>query len=266
MPTGDFRIRHSAIGIRQSGARQVKNSEKSPPRSATTSERLRWVREIVFGRRSKTAFARKLGMTLMQYDYYERRRALPLESLPRVMELTRIHPKWLYTGAGDPFLPEGVQFPEGGKAIDLINDLIEREIGRGTPRGKSAAREEAEGRFLPVLATASAAGHDRIAYNSEHAPGREKLPGDLHLIRVEGDSMVPVALPGQYILCTKDDPASGDLAVIELAEDDELYFKRVYYRGNQVEMVSVNPDPKYPPKLAPRKAVRRMHKVWGVKF
>jgi len=245
----------------------MEHSEKSPRRSATPPERLRWVRENVFGRRSKTAFARKLGMTLMQYDYYERRAALPLESLPRVMELTRVHPKWLYTGAGESFLPAGVQFPEGGKAIDLINDLIEREAGRDTLRGKSAAaRAEAEGRFLPVLATASAAGHDRVAFTVEHASGREKLPGDLHLIRVEGDSMVPVALPGQYVLCTKDEPASGDLAVIEVAEDDEIYFKRVYYRGNQVEMVSVNPDPKYPPRLAPRKTVRRLHKVWGVKF
>jgi len=201
----------------------------------------------------------------MQYDYYERRASLPLESLPRVMELTRVHPKWLYTGAGEAFLPAVVHFPEGRKAIDLINELIEREAGRGALRGKSAWREE-ESRFLPVLATASAAGHDRIAFSVEHAPGREKLPGDLHLIRVEGDSMVPVALPGQYVLCTKDAPTSGDLAIVELAEDDELYFKRVYYRGNQIEMVSVNPDPKYPPKLSPRKAVRRMHKVWGVKF
>jgi hypothetical protein len=31
-------------------------------------------------------------------------------------------------------------------------------------------------------------------------------------------------------------------------------------------MVSVNPDPKYPPRLVSRKAVRRLHKVWGVKF
>jgi len=244
----------------------VTNSEKIPAHSATVSDRLRWIREKVFGPRSKTAFGRKLGMTLMQYDYYERRAPLPLESLPRVMELTRVHPKWLYTGAGEPFLPESVQFPEGRKAIDLINDLVERESGPDALPGKSAARAESHERFLPVLATASAAGHDRIAYNSEHAPGREKLPGDLHLIRVEGDSMVPVALPGQFVLCTKDEPASGDLAVIEIAEDDELYFKRVYYRGNQLEMVSVNPDPKYPPKLALRKSVRRIHKVWGVKF
>ena len=238
-----------------------------PPHSASPSERLRWVRERVFGRRSKTAFARKLGMTLMQYDYYERRASLPLESLPRVMELTRVHPKWLYTGAGEPFLPAGVEFPEGRKAIDLINELVEREAGREALRGKwAAARGKRQGRFLPVLATASAAGHDRVAFSVEHATGREKLPGDLHLIRVEGDSMVPVALPGQYVLCTKDEPANGDLAVIEVAEDDEIYFKRVYYRGNQVEMVSVNPDPKYPPKLAPRRSVRRMHKVWGVKF
>ena len=98
----------------------------------------------MFGRRSKTAFARKLGMTLMQYDYYERRAALPLESLPRVMELTRVHPKWLYTGAGEPFLPPGVEFPEGGKAIDLVNELI--EASRVAGRGKSpGAREEERG-------------------------------------------------------------------------------------------------------------------------
>jgi phage repressor protein C with HTH and peptisase S24 domain len=236
-----------------------------PSHSATPPERLRWIRERVFGRRSKTAFARKLGMTLMQYDYYERRASLPLESLPRVMELTRVHPKWLYSGQGEPFLPEGVDFPEGRKAIDLINDLIEREAGRDI-RGKPGAREEERARYLPVLATASAAGHERVAFSIEHGAGREKLPNDLHLIRVEGDSMVPVALPGQYVLCTKDEPANGDLAVVELSDDEELYFKRVYYRGNQVEMVSVNPDPKYPPKLSPRKAVRRIHKVWGVKF
>ena len=75
-------------------------SAKLPPHSATTPERLRWIRETVFGPRSKTAFARKLGMPLMQYDYYERRANLPLESLPLVMELTRVHPKWLYSGVG----------------------------------------------------------------------------------------------------------------------------------------------------------------------
>ena len=131
-------------------------SEKIPSHSATTPERLRWVRERVFGRRSKTGFARKLGMTLMQYDYYERRAALPLESLPRVMELTRVHPKWLYSGAGEPFLPEGVDFPEGRRAIDLINELVEREAGRDAVRGRWGGREEDRIRYLPVLAVASA--------------------------------------------------------------------------------------------------------------
>jgi len=118
----------------------VDKSEKSRRHLASTPERLRWVRENIFGRRSKTAFARKLGMTLMQYDYYERRAALPLESLPRVMELTRVHPKWLYSGAGEPFLPEGVQFPEGRKAIDLINELVEREAGRDAAGGNRPGR------------------------------------------------------------------------------------------------------------------------------
>jgi phage repressor protein C with HTH and peptisase S24 domain len=221
----------------------------------------------VYGRRGKTAFAKALGLKLTTYDYYERIAALPVDLLGRVMELTRVHPKWLYTGAGEPFLPADLRLPEGLKAIDLINALIEREAGREALRGHADRVSEKEDRgYLPVLATASAAGHDRIAYAPEQGQGREKLPRDLHLIRVEGDSMIPVALPGQYVLCTKDKPGSGDLAVVEIQEEDELYFKRVYERGNHVEMISVNPDPKYPPKIVSRRAIRRMHKVWGVKF
>jgi SOS-response transcriptional repressor LexA len=127
-------------------------------------------------------------------------------------------------------------------------------------------REDASERYLPVLGAASAAGRQRIAYDPEQVTGREEWPSSPHLVRVEGDSMIPVALPGQFVICTKDKPASGDLAVVQLAEDDELLFKRIYWQGDAVQLISINPDPKYPPRSVPRRAIRLAHKVWGVKF
>jgi phage repressor protein C with HTH and peptisase S24 domain len=120
--------------------------------------------------------------------------------------------------------------------------------------------------YVPVLAEASAAGHSRIVHTPEAAMSKVKIPRDLHFIRVEGDSMIPVALPGQYLQCTAEKPDSGDLAVVELADDDELYFKRVYFSKERVDMVSANPDPKYAPRSVSRRAIRSMHKVWGIKF
>jgi phage repressor protein C with HTH and peptisase S24 domain len=229
-------------------------------------QRLAWLREHRFGRRGKTAMARALGMILQTYVRYEKDYDFPLDRLPALIEATRVHPKWLYTGQGEPFLPADMRLATDGTGISLINELIEREAGREALRGETPVREDAGGPSLPVMGAASAAGQHRIAYDPEQVTGREKWPRDPHLVRVEGDSMIPVALPGQFVICTFDRPESGDLAVIQLAEDGELLFKRIYWKGDEVQLISVNPDPKYPPVLVPKRAIRKIHKVWGVKF
>jgi phage repressor protein C with HTH and peptisase S24 domain len=124
---------------------------------------------------------------------------------------------------------------------------------------------EAESQGIPVLGTASAAGKYRIAYAVREGEERVRLPGRLHLIVVTGDSMAPLAVNGQHVLCTDEIPQHGDLAVIEM-EDGELLFKRVQFDGNRVHLVSVNPDPQYSLITIKKGAWRSIRKVWGVKF
>jgi len=121
---------------------------------------------------------------------------------------------------------------------------------------------------IPVLATASGAdfsGVCSISTDSEQFDESETLPGDLHLVRVHGNSMSNVAHDGQHVFCTHEQPKNGDLAVIETV-DDELMFKRLYFTDDHVLCISVNVDPRYRPILLKKSQVRRMRKVWGVKF
>ena len=77
--------------------------------------------------------------------------------------------------------------------------------------------------------------------------------------------MATTALNGQFAQCTHEKPRSGDLAVIE-TQDDELLFKRIYITNGSVLCISLNHDPRYRPITIKRNNIRRMRKVWGVKF
>lgn len=160
---------------------------------------------------------------------YERIRAPGPDNLAAIIKALGISAQWLLTGEGEMF------------------------------------DKPAPAQSLQILATASAAdGRNRIAHTL-HEPRSMRLPSGLHLVQVSGDSMIPIALPGQYVLCTMDAPQSGDLAVVELP-DDEILFKRVYVLDGKIQCISVNPDPRFAPLTLRRTDVRRLHKVWGVKF
>jgi len=62
--------------------------------------------------------------------------------------------------------------------------------------------------------------------------GAITLPQDAHLVRISGDSMIPIALDGQSVWVVNVLPHDGDLAVIE-PRDGPLLFKRVYRRDHQ---------------------------------
>lgn len=116
---------------------------------------------------------------------------------------------------------------------------------------------------VPVMATAGAIGNERIAYATEGMDeARLKLPSDAHLVRVTGDSMVPVVCHGQHVWASNEQPKDGDLAVIE-REDGEVMFKRVTFVEGNVVATPVNQDPHYKPVVMERKSIRRMKKVLG---
>jgi hypothetical protein len=210
------------------------SSEKYPEGKNLFGRRVQALRIAVYGKRGMTAFARAIGITPSNLLKIERGGGARNETVEAMVGATHCSRDWLLGGEGDMF---------GGT------------IGR-----------DIFGRSIPVVATASAATHFRTAYIDHGEHGSERLPPDLHLVKVVGESMIPVAYPGQYLLCTHDQPEHGGLALVGVEDDDELKFKRVYYRGDKVELVSIfNPDPKIEPPLLPRSAVK-LHKVWGVKF
>ena len=225
-------------------------------------ERLVWLRKKHYpGHGGKTRFAQDLGIRLTFYVRYEKNVAPGTRIVAKMMQATNVNPRWLLWGIGDPYLDKPADARSLAEAQNVIQGLFqENESLRAGGFGKAA------GHYIPILARASAAGTERVAYSDHGDLGRDKLPPDLHEIEVVGDSMVPLALDGQFLLVTNDAPRTGDVAVVELRDCDELLFKRVQIEPPKVICVSVNPDPRFPVITTRLNQIRRMRKVWGVKF
>jgi len=178
--------------------------------------------------------------TQSYYGYEQGDRDPPLRVVTKIAETTGCSLSWLLVGIGDPF--EARHAAEGA---------------------------ETYARTLPILATASAADYGcHVAYQDHSDLGELDLPESLHAIRVVGDSMLPLALEGQYVLVVDKEPAEGDLAVVDLRDEDEVLFKRVSFPiKTRVILTSVNPDPRYQvPRLVSRSEIRRMRRIWGLRF
>ncbi len=177
---------------------------------------------------SLAEFARLTGIERRLLARYEKDVAPSADNVAKIVKGTRCSAAWLLTGEGQMFQEEGTR-PQR----------------------------------VPVVATASGAGAARVAF-TDH--GREErrmtLPSDAHLVQVTGDSMVPIAVSGQFVWVSNESPVNGDLALIELP-DDEVLFKRVYLAGNMLQCISINQDPRYAPMMIHRKDVRRVRKVLG---
>lgn len=185
------------------------------------------------------AFARSLGLTPQTFHSYAKGRgSVPGGILLRkIAEKTGCSATWLLTGVGE-MLPPKVQRSDNGSL------------------------------FLPVLACASAAspnGVCMVAEGAEHYSARVAIPPDAHLIKVHGDSMFPVAENGQFVIVTDEEAKSGDLAVVE-TKDSEIVFKRISIQEDSVICISINRQREYEPIVKKRSEIRRMRKVWGVKF
>jgi len=114
-----------------------------------------------------------------------------------------------------------------------------------------------------VMATAAATGV--VRYSGIEPSGEIEMPPDLHGVEISGDSMIPVALEGQHVLCTRQPLRDGDLAVIE-ATEEQILFKRIHWEGNLLACDSVSPAPGFPSRRLKRGEIRHMYRVCGVMF
>ena len=187
----------------------------------------------------RARFARTTGVGEDRIQWWATHPTVPeSDALAKIIHATGCSARWLMTGADDMF----------GCATEASRTIAVVSCAH-TGNRADAACQLAEPETLFGTET-------------------NRLPQDLFEIEVCGDSMQPIAMPGQHLLCVHDTPASGDLAVIILAENNWILFKRVYISedGKTVQGISVNPSPEYAPVTFKRSAIRDMYKVWGVKF
>lgn len=135
--------------------------------------------------------------------------------------------------------------------------IIAKDISSSTPQ----FREDTT--LLPVLGTV-AAGNGAYADNT--IEGYEVVPSSwLHdhneiLLRVKGDSMYPKFEDNDLILVhPQENLENGEYGVV-LIDDDNGVVKRVMYKENAIELISVNPM--YPPRIFKREDMSRL-RIFG---
>lgn len=85
-------------------------------------------------------------------------------------------------------------------------------------------------------------------------------------VRVESDSMAPLAYKGQHIIYCEDDPVKdGDLVFIKLTNEAQL-FKRYFKTDKHITLQSVNPLLATKPISIEEKNIEFCYKVVGIRF
>ena len=89
---------------------------------------------------------------------------------------------------------------------------------------------------VPILAIEDAERHIPVPM---HMVGR----GDHFVLEVEGESMKDAGiLDGDIVICRKADTARNHQIVVALVDQEEATLKRLYKRGNQVELIPENEE------------------------
>ncbi|MBM4017942.1 MAG: LexA family transcriptional regulator [Planctomycetes bacterium] len=126
------------------------------------SERLKALREMVYGGRGRAKFARALNVSPSTYNYYEKGRQPPADLLARAAEVTGADLTWLLTGQGEPFPGRAAQGTD--KTLSHpAQEILARfpaAIAAGPPGepGRPAAAAEAAATPAAPQAAVAAAG------------------------------------------------------------------------------------------------------------
>ncbi len=104
---------------------KVGSGEMNDPRT-----RMAWLREQTFGRRGQSALAKTLGIPPTTYAHYEKDVDVPLGLAMRLVRATRVNPRWLWHGRGEPFLPDSAVIPAHDDVANALGELLEKSAAR----------------------------------------------------------------------------------------------------------------------------------------
>jgi len=196
---------------------------------------------------SLKAFGEKIGVSDAAVIRYEKGERYPQhKALARIAEFGNVSIQWLTMGDAETTMYE------------LVEDLSDRS--------KEIAEYYRTRKPIPVVGTASANPNATIEWEEIEHEVTEF--GPVIAIRVEDDSMEPLARQGQFVLAIPDaDLHDGDLAVLRIRRKGVL-FKRIYYNktANTFELQSANPVKPQPSMTVKPGDITKQYRVIGVKF
>lgn len=84
------------------------------------------------------------------------------------------------------------------------------------------------------------------------------------IIKAKGDSMEPDIHDGDYVVADRNNPSplQGEKALVSIegiGNDYEYTIKKIYYRGNEIELVSINPS--HPPMIFKNQQIKSAYKI-----
>jgi len=120
---------------------------------------------------------------------------------------------------------------------------------------------------LPVVGRASADPEATVVWDTIDPPEWAQLPAGACCVEVRGDSMRPLAWPGQRMIVAPFDaePADRDLVVVELKGGEQVV-RRWWASEGVVTLESLRTDEPQKPLVVHRRDVRRVWRIVGVLF
>jgi hypothetical protein len=208
------------------------------------ADRVRQLREELFGERGGPELARRLGLPIRTWYNYESGVTIPAEVVLRIIELTSVEPIWLLHGKGPRFRPPSSARSEvvAGPATS-VGSLLRTAI-QILESSKSAKRaappsKKLEGSAVEDEAPPAALSGEIVLIGVDNVDG-EPLTGmtgpryvaartewlgaqpDCRCIRIVGDAMAPILSDGAYVAFSKteEDPLVLDgLMVVAWVEN-----------------------------------------------
>jgi len=160
--------------------------------------------------------------------------------LMRLASVYGVNINWLLTGEGSPYGE-----PVMTKISALDNPMV-----------------------LPMLGYVSADPYTSLVREPQNEYETIEIRPKLGTLRVDGNSMSPVAWEGQHLLVhLEEPPKNGNLAVVR-TKDERVYFKRYFYddRLQIVSLLSVNPTEPLDPVHLERHDIAHSYRVVGVLY
>ncbi len=193
---------------------------------------------------SQEEFGRKIGKSKRTIQYWEQGKIAPPENILHLIEQTfNVNPEWLREGKGEMFLPKPKSNLEFLGAVPFDFVLMPVPVLQDVKAGRGLYAAMTEPSEVKLVWVPKKYAHHRLFF-----------------FRVSGNSMKPRLQNKDWVVADLDSSVqNGDLAVVELSNEEIMVKKYRKKREGYIILESYNPD--YEPIVVKPEEIKNIAKV-----